>query len=370
MGRFSLVLIGLSIGLAACAPQDPNVKPANRDNFKQARSEKSQVKGLDYVEYTVYRMAEIKQVVEAAVAAPAKLKKFESPACGQLVIDRMDETRRLQRFETVNCRLYDDEASGVNFKADGVDVVESKFAAEGHLERLWMRSVVPHQISGGIKQDKSKKFKRGGSSAALRERRELSLDLAAEADGVKEYRFSYSVDLNWSQEIKGENFQAFEDNSTSLMVLTGSLIIAGQAVEEIHLDLGRLETFAPRTIKQRDKYTRGRTPADQTFHKISLLLKAAKAEDAKERTPLRFDKAACGLPWGDLEVAGYKGGGGDDDRLSSQKEKQLSLGVMGIEVKATGQIRSWPDCQQELLKFEAKAGEIRNRIPYHEILFK
>lgn len=383
MGRALLALIGLSMGLAACAPEDPNVKPARRDNYRQTKIEKNQVKGLDYIQYSVYRLAEIKQVVEAAISEPEKLKKFSGSACGQLVVDRISENRRVQRFETVNCTIHNDDLNRIYFKADGVDVIESSRAADGALERLWMRSVVPHQITGNIRQNKEKTINRADSSAAVRERRELSLDLVRESEGAREYRFSYSVDLNWRQEIVGENFQAFEDNANSLLVLTGSMVIAGQSVEQIQLDLGRLETFAPRTVKERAKYTKGRKPDDQTFRKVSLLLKAGKGE-GDDREALRFDKAACGLPWGALEVADYEGQTDKDDKLKTGKEKGIGLSAMGIEVKATGQIRSWPDCTMDATdsigsdlpvylrgeRFKAQAGEIRNRIPYHEILFK
>ena len=374
MRRFSIGLIGFGLVLAGCAPDDPNVRPPKRDNFAQSRSERNQAMGLDYLQFAIYRLAEIKQVVEAAAVPPtSKLKAIDDNLCGQLVVDRTSGDRREQRFETIACTIQNIDARGVSLKADGVDVVASSFGPDGEIDRLELKSVLPYQVSGRISDSKVSPRERGGSSATLKERRELSLDrvpISNNGDG-RVYRFSYGIELTWSQEIRGKNFTAFEDGSAGTLVMTGSLVLNQKNVETILLSSLRMDAFAPRTIKVRAKYTKGRTPDNQTFHKISLELKPGKGAD-DEATPLMFDKSACGLPVGDLVVSSYKGAN-SDDRLTYKDEKTVALSALGILVKATDQMRPWPDCSPDPSnenRFQPKAGEVRNRAPYHELLFK
>lgn len=372
MRRLLIALVGFSFGLAGCEPDDPNVSPRKRDNFAQSRAERNQAIGLDYLQFAIYRLADIKQIVEAAAASPeVNLKKVDESFCGQLVVDRTTGVRREQRFETTNCTIQKVEALGLSLKADGVDIVESSTGAEGEIERLLLHSVVPYQISGRISESQDKPKERAGSQAEMTEQREFSLDLMAMEGDKLTYRFSYFINLNWTQEIKGVNFTAFEDGSKSTIVMKGSLVLVEKNVESIALSSLRMDVLAPRSIKDRARYTKGRTPDDLTFHKINLVLKPTKGAD-KKPADLTFGKDSCGLPVGALEVAFYKSAN-KDDRLSKDEEKTIVLSPAGILVKATDQVRSWPDCAMDPAdkdRFKATKGEVRNRGPYHELLFK
>jgi hypothetical protein len=413
---------------SACTPEDNKIESSRARKAAEATSEKSQVKGLDYVEYAVYRLAEIKQVMDTLADNDEKKKgrkkKSGATLCGRLNLDRQDGNQRLVSFVTRDCLLPKAGDEHANLHGVGTERVSVSLDSNGDIVQVWLKSVGPYMVDGKVPDPKGKDVPFAGSELDLEEDRDLAVDLADVSGDQRSYAFTYSVRSKWRQDLKGSAFLA-KENGEQTIRLSGSINMAGEkskTVRDLTVDSIIMKVVAPRTITER---TRRRSKAqDETFHVVNLEIQPAKAEKAP--VPLIFDPKGCGLPWGELVADKYSSNNGDkEDRLYKQiknietgkKEmlRTLRLGATGIEVAASGKSRAWYDCSEPEAKvaagedgtadagdsgdavnpgdaddpgdsgdsgdgdhsegskkknFRAVTNEVRNRIPYGAIFFK
>lgn len=370
--KFSWFLLGtLAIGMASCTPDDPSVRRNTSIGFERARAERVQVSGVDYLEYSAYRLSEVSELVKLMVEQKGHLPqagKSNSP-CARLELDRNEGSRRLLRLRTNNCKLERGELSEATLKADGDEIVDVFMNQAGKVSRIVLNSVGPRVISGSIAKGDLR-----GSDLTAWETRQMALD----ENGENGFRFSYSVEMTWRQTLSTKAFKAF-DEGKSYFSATGDLVMADNEVKDIAVDLIRMNVNIPRDVQSRSRKNNRAT--NRTYHNVDLLMRMADGEQKGTTAPLVYDPA-CGLPSGRLRVLRYSSSFGD--KISSREATDIQYSPMGVFVPSSETSRPWTDCKVEAgapgeggaavaLKIKRPTipeGEIGVRAPYVSLFFR
>ncbi len=361
----------LLLGLASCTPDDPSVKRNTTAGFERARAERVQVSGVDYLEYSAYRLSEVSDLLKVMVDQRANLPqagKSNSP-CAKMELDRNEGSRRLLRLRTNNCKLERGELTEASLKADGDEIVDVFLNQAGQVSRIVLSSVGPRVISGSITKGTLR-----GSDLTAWETRQMALD----ASGEGAFRFSYSVEMNWRQTLSTKAFKAF-DEGKSYFSATGDIQLEGNEVKDIAVELIRLNANIPRDVQNRSR--RNNRASNRTYHNVELLLRMADGEEKDTSAPLVYDPA-CGLPSGRLRVLRYNSSFGD--KISSREATDIQYSPLGVSVPASEASRPWTDCKVEVgtpdgggtavtLKIKRPTipeGEVGVRAPYIALFFR
>ncbi|MGE0762164.1 MAG: hypothetical protein AB7N80_02685 [Bdellovibrionales bacterium] len=367
------VLVAM-IGMG-CEPKDENVKRQTRSPFAQAKIERANISGLDYLQYTAYRLAEVQRLAELVVQNPAPLiVQDNSPACGRLVIDKTEGLRRMMRLKTQNCPVAAVKEEKLQLAADGEEVLDVQLNSQGQVTRVLSSTVGPYVVSGEIRAGEM-----DDSKLNTFERREMSLDLI---EGSR-YRFAYAVEMSWRQELVSPSFKAYEDGGRNHINLTGEFVMTNGRLQSLTLDLARINVSSPREITERKRRANSLTPG-KTFHNVNLLLTAQPGADKGTVVPMSFGTAGCGLPQGKLRVLTFKTTMSNDN-LTFKQEKDVEFTPLGIHVPAVGKSQAWLDCAPAVQiplpggtvgGWPAKPAptflpsELGNRNPYLALFFK
>lgn len=357
VGRKSRVIfavVPLILGLG-CQVKDENM--ARRSSAGEAKAEKAQVYGVNYLGWVGAYLVDVQNILEAGL----EKDNFSASAaamgdCGQITLDQIQGGKR-EIFLTHNeCRPNGEESP---FFLSGEMLVQVYYSADGKTPlRIQGATEGPFIVSGAMKKDRSGAFK-------YVETRNFGATPIDPADSNGPWQFRMTVTGSWSQEYSPSDFVAREEGKHTVKLAGKFAFVNGQpkflAVDEVWWS-GQ----SPRQVNQKGR--RASKAANEYQQRVEFLLLRHVDKETEQSTVLTYG-GDCGWPAGALDVGAYSSSFGDEDKITSKGEKRVLFTAAGIEIPARGVHSDWPGCDWQVATHRSLS-RVGVRTPYLELFLR